>query len=293
MKNYHCPNFFRNQQCFFILHDLLNKYPYAFIENVHFGSVYGALPNMIWNGGSTSKGPTQDANQIKDLFSFYKELNIPMKLTLTNPTLDEDDLKDKYCNSVLKIAEDYSDNIEILISSPLLEDYIRKYYPEFTFSHSILATKNDKTVEEYVEECEKYHHIVLPRRLGKNYEFLNSIPEEYRNRFEILCTDPCPIDCPNLYNHYEIMGNYQRGANLDKSIIHCVHNFTSPFQYAEFAKDQISTIEIANIYEPAKFSEFKLSGRSNITGIITMIEYFFKPEFRRDAYAIILGSGVQ
>lgn len=247
---------------------------------------------MIWNGGGTNQGPTQSLEQIKNLFDFYQDLKIPMKLTLTNPTLDFYDIQDKYCNSILEIANIYHNNVEILISSEILEQYIREYYPDLVLNHSIIATEKDKTINEYIQECEKYHHIVLPRRLGKNLDFLNSIPMEFRNRFEILCTDPCPINCPNIYTHYKAAGNYQRGADLDKSKIYCSHNFPSPFRYADYAKDQISPIEIANIYEPMGFSEFKLSGRSNITGPIAMVSYFFKPEYQRDAYAILLENNI-
>lgn len=247
---------------------------------------------MIWNGGGTNQGPTQSMENIKSLFDFYKDLNIPMKLTLTNPVLDSSDLLDKYCNSILEIAYKYTDNVEILISSEILEEYIRKFYPNFQLNHSIIATEKDKTIDEYIQECDKYHHIVLPRRLGKNWDFLNQIPKELRTKFELLCTDPCPINCPNIYSHYKAAGEYQRGANLDKSKIYCTHNFKTPFRYADYKEDQISLIDIANLYEPAGFTEFKLSGRSNITGPIAMIDYFFKPEYKRDAYAIILENKI-
>lgn len=291
MKNYHCPGFFSHQSYIYIINDLLNKYPYAFVDNTHIGSVYDAFPNMIWNGGGTNRGPFQDFERIKSIFEFYKDLKIPMKLTLTNPTLDKQDLSDKYCNSILNIASNY-DNVEILISSSILENHIRTFFPHFQLNHSIIATEQDKTIDNYIQECKKYHHIVLPRRLGKNWDFLNQIPLELRSKFELLCTDPCPINCPNIYTHYKAIGNYQRGFDLDKSKIHCTHNFSSPFKYADYAQDQISLIEIANLYEPAGFTEFKLSGRSNITGPIAMIDYFFKPEYKRDAYAIVLENKI-
>lgn len=244
---------------------------------------------MIWNGGGNTYGITQDEGKIKDIFNFYQDIQIPIKLTLTNPSLDNHDCLDKYCNTVLNIAADYK-NIEILVSSPLLEKHIRTFFPNFILNHSIIATEEDKTINDYISECEKYHHIVLPRRLNKDYNFLNQIPQNLRNRFEFLCTDPCPVNCPHLYEHYKITGDYQRGLNMDINNLFCHHQFSTPFKMAEYKEHQILLPEIENVYEPAGFSEFKISGRTNITGIVNMISYFFKLEYQRDAYAIILGS---
>lgn len=289
MKNYHCPNFFDHQKQIFIIKDLLNQYPYAFVDNVNIGSAYGVFPNMIWNGGGWAAGITQDLGQIKDILEFYRMSEIPIRLTLTNPTLDEIDCLDKYCNSVLTIASDFS-NVEILINSPILEKHIKTFYPNFILNKSILAGANNSTINEYLDDCKKYHNIVLPRRFNKDFNFLNQIPINMRNRFELLCTDPCPVNCPNLYSHYDITGDFQRGVNLDKRNLFCSHKFKTPFMLSEYQAHQISLQEIETVYEPMGFSEFKLSGRSNITGIVNMIFYFFKPEYYRDACAIILGA---
>lgn len=270
----------------------MKKYPYAIIDDTHIASVYDTFPNMIWNGGGSHQGPMLGKADIIELIEFYKNINIPMRLTLTNPTLDQYDILDRYCNSVLDIASDYVDHIEILVSSPILEEHIRTHYPHFVLNHSIIATKNDKTVEEYIEECDLYHHIVLPRRVSKDFDFLNQIPQNLRNKFEFLCTDPCPVNCPNLYSHYEKAGNYQRGADLDKSKIYCTHNYPTLFRHADYKKDQITLPEIANTYEPMGFSEFKISGRGSLSGPISMIDYFFKPDYKTDVYAMVLGNGI-
>lgn len=56
--------------------------------------------------------------------------------------------------------------------------------------------------------------IVLPRRVLKDFDFLNSIPIEKRNKFKILCNDPCPINCPFLYEHYK---NYGKVSLFEES----------------------------------------------------------------------------
>ena len=55
----------------------------------------------------------------------------------------------------------------------------------------------------YEKELENYYQIVLPRRKVKDFDFLNSISKENRDKFELLCNDPCPVTCPRLYTHYK------------------------------------------------------------------------------------------
>lgn len=287
MKNYHCPNFLENRDVFESILMLQKDYPDVFIKDASIASAFGIFPNMIWNGGGFFCGPQYDFGAVKETYDFYRFYSIPIKLTLTNPVLDEIDCLDKYCNAILTISSDYSDIVEALVSSPILENHIRTFFPDIVLNHSIIATKEDKNVNAYIDECQKYKNIVLPRRLVKNESFLKSIPVELRNRFEILCTDPCPIDCPRLYQHYRDYGEYQRGNKIETANLGCT-NFCSPFKYAEFKEYQIDVLEIETFYEPLQYSEFKISGRNGNMGILNMVPMFFKPEYHKDAYSLFL-----
>ena len=104
--------------------------------------------------------------------------------------------------------------------------------------------------------------VVLPRRLVKNFDYLNSIPEDKRNRFELLCNDPCPINCPFLYNHYKEYTLYETDIKTaeKEQRIQCKTLQNNPFPARVAQKDQILPKEL-NSYEGLGFTEFKISGR--------------------------------
>lgn len=295
MINYHCPNFYTNFFVFQVILKLKKEYPECLIDNVNIGSVYGCFPGVIWNGGGTQSQERVNLETMVQMLTFYQDANLPVKLTLTNPVLDNLDCLDKYSNSILQLCSNFN-NVEILVSSPLLENHLNRFYPNFTLSQSIIATTaNNKNLEEYLQDCEKYHHIVLPRRLVKNKEFLSSIPIEYRHKFELLCTDPCPVDCPRLSEHYYDFGRVQVGSVLSEDSLPCSNPAicNTIFKSVIFKEHQISLNEIKEYYEPEQFTEFKISGRGSIRGILNMVPMIFKPEYHTEIYNLLITNYVE
>lgn len=243
---------------------------------------------MSWNGGSYNYTTRANTQYIIEIINFFQEQNIPLKFTLTNPVLELVDCYDRYSNTILALAENELN--EILIVSPILENFIRNKYPNYKINRSIISTTGqEETLDNYLQELEKYNKIVLPRRLVKDQEFLLSIPVELRNRFELLCNDPCDINCPRLYSHYEDLGYAQLGSAQALNVIQCSSWYETPFKYAKNFKYQISLNEINNFYKPNQFSEFKLSGRGiNINIILSIVPYLIKPEYQRDMYELLL-----
>lgn len=289
MINYHCPDFWNHHYIYLELLSLYNNYKECFYENVNIGSIFGAFPGMIWNGGTFDGEKKASFKDIDYIVNFHYENKIPLNLTMTNPLIQEKHLYDDYCNMILEKCE--NDLNEILINSSILENYIRENFPKYKINHSILATKKDKTLNEYLEETKKYNKIVLPRRILKNWDFLNQIPFELRNKFEFLCNDPCPIDCPRLYSHYEDFGKAQLGILKNQNLIDCNFCYNTPFVYHSTQKYQISFEEIKNLYNPANFSEFKISGRLEKNYAITaIVPYLIKPEYQKDVYLILLNT---
>jgi hypothetical protein len=90
-----------------------------------------------------------------------------LKFTLTNPVLELVDCYDRYSNTILALAENELN--EILIVSPILENFIRNKYPNYKINRSIISTTGqEETLDNYLQELEKYNKIVLPRRLVKD-----------------------------------------------------------------------------------------------------------------------------
>ena len=288
MINYHCPDFCRGFDVYQILLHFKKYYPQCFNENVNIASIFGSFPSMTWNGGTTDCLDSKlNLNAMEHMVNTYRDQNIPIKLTLTNPLLEKEDCYDRYCNAVLRICE--NDINEILVSSPILENYLRDKYPSYKINRSIIATAKNETLDDYLALLQQYNKVVLPKRLSKDREFLLSIPKEYRARFEILCSDHCKYECPRLYTHYKDYAKAQLFLEDNPEKFPCSSKFDSPFIEYESRNTQIFYPEIKNWYEPNNFTELKLSGRMNIVKIITVaIEYLIKPEYHYDMYTILL-----
>ena len=294
MINYYCPGFAEAQPVYRLLLKLQKEYPEAFYPNVRISRIYGIFPNMIWNGGSTWNSNQLNPDQIIDIFNWYsKETDVTLQLNFTNPLLQEVDLYDRYCNTVLEIASHY-DFIEILVSSPILEKYIREKYPNIKIDKSIIATTKNVMRNEndnfdyYMQDSEQYNKYVLPRKYVADLNFLNNIPKEKRDKFELLVNDPCPLNCPYLYDHYEGLAKDQ--LYLSKEEAGCKLPFSKqPLRFYTYRDSQYTYEQVCEIFEPLGFTEIKLSGRADMINVIlSIVPYLIIPECHRDVYSLLL-----
>ena len=59
--------------------------------------IFGNFPNMLWNGGSIMVNNMRIFTpQIIEIKEWYEELNIPLQLTLTNTSLSEKHLSNRF-----------------------------------------------------------------------------------------------------------------------------------------------------------------------------------------------------
>lgn len=276
--NLNCPGFYTGFNIYKTLLELQQTVPECFNSNVVIESIFDTFPNMIWNGGTINQGYQPSLEKIKEIINFYYENNIEIALTLTNPLLTKEDLYDRYCNKIVSLCE--NENNSILVSSSILEEYIRNKYPKFKIKRSIIASNKNTN---YLSLLNKYDKIVLPRRQVKDFRFLESIPIEVRNRFELLCNDPCPITCPYLYKHYNGFAKITLYEDItSKDILKCkTLNSNDPLKNFYYKDDQITYNEIYEKYLPLSYNSFKLSGRNDIfTIIFSIVPFFFKQEYQ-------------
>ena len=285
MINFYCPGFVEGEDVYANLIQLKKDFPYLFYPDVNIKKIFGSFPYMIWNGGGYNFGDFILPIDAERIVKKYTDLNIPLQLTCTNPSLAPTDVYDKYCNSILSIFDNGIN--EILVSSPYLEDYIRSKYPNYKIDKSIIASEYDY---DYNEALQEYNTVVLARRHGKNFDYLNTISIENRNRVEILCNDPCPENCPKLYSHYKEFAKvtlYE--ISPESETIECKMPFRKKPDWERDTKDMISIEEIYEKYLPLNFTEFKLSGRSSYYSVlISIIPYFIKKEYQFDVLAYLL-----
>ena len=135
MINLHCPDFYTGFKVYEKLIELYINAPEAFRGDVNLTKIFGALPGMSWNGGTVFQGTVPDIRIANELANFYYQNGIALKLTLTNPILNETDKYDRYCNAVVAAFE--NDLNEILVSTDDFESFLREKYPLYKFDKQI------------------------------------------------------------------------------------------------------------------------------------------------------------
>ena len=134
-------------------------------------------------------GSEMDLKTIETIINDFNKKNIPVRFTLTNCCIQKEHLKDEYCNSILKIADNGMN--EITINNPLLEQYLRENFPNFKYISS--TTKCLLKKEDIEKEIEKYYLTVLDYRKNIDFNFLQNLNN--KDKYEILINAYCSPSC--------------------------------------------------------------------------------------------------
>lgn len=203
-------------ESFDFIKDFIQKtklYPCLLKDNVVIDCVYGS-PTCIWNGGRALANVYYDKEQLQNIHDAYADLGITVRFIFTNPLLNEYDLHDRYCNLVMDIFKDLSP--EVVVYSPILEDYLRNKYPTVSFISS--TTKRLRSSNDQLKEFEQgYKYVCLDYDYNHDEEFLNSIPTSYKKRVEILVNPECPKGCKSRVLHQKYDGAKQLEFGNKKS----------------------------------------------------------------------------
>lgn len=201
---WHLPGF-----CYFrllnqVLINLMRDYPDKFRDGYKIGSVYGTFPGAIWNGGRAVFGITPKRD-MENILKIYNQHNIPVRFTWTNSLIEEKHLNDTYCNLIMRLADNGLN--QVLVNAPVLEEYLRKEYPNFPRISS--TTKRITDVEMLKAELDKdYHLVVFDYDLNHNEEILEEM-KPYADRVEILVNEVCYPGCPKRSEHYRQQAQMQ------------------------------------------------------------------------------------
>lgn len=264
-----------------------DNFPDIFYPERQMFSVFGAWPGMVWGGGSAFiQDVIPSSEQMDEQISIYNEkFRMMFVYTFTNPLLEEKHIYDTYCNKACEILNNHPGNA-ILVVSPILEEHIRQNYPNIKIHKSIISTEN----QDY-DPSDKYDMTVLKRIRNADNEFLRNIPDNIKKKLEILCTDPCPDDCPLIYEHYRKFAKSTINFTLH-SEHKCVmgDKMMDPFvlYYREhYLKTYVSPSRVDDLSNMG-FSYFKLSGRGDLCSMVeNAIMYLIKPEYQADVRRIV------
>lgn len=260
-----------------VLINLMNKYPESFRDGYKIGSVYGTFPGAIWNGGRMVFGITSKGD-IEKIITAYNSKGVPVRFTWTNSLLEKNHLTDTYCNLIMKMADNGMN--QVLVNREILEDYIRREYPNFKIISS--TTKRMLSLETLEEEIEKdYFLVVLDYDLNHNEEVLSAL-QPHADKVEILVNEICYPGCKMRQEHYRNQSQAQ--LEFDPQLPFKCPNDSTPRAFTECMKRPafISNEEIESYIERG-YVNFKIVGRGlPIEFVKDSYLYFLVKDEKRD-----------
>lgn len=264
------------------------QYPYAFYENRTIGEIYDAFPGAIWNGRTPLfNQPFLSLQQINEIKEKLETNNLSLNLTWNNHLLEEKHLYDTHSNNITNLFENGKHSVTV--ASNLLYDYLKLNYPKYKFYQSHIKSEFIKNIEDN----KNFDIIIAPKLYNNNWELLDNIEIEQRNKIEFLCNDVCHPNCEktqhyNTVNQHLLLDCYETKQFTNKCPIQ--DNFFKLYNTSKWS----TTINPNDIdkYVNNGFYHFKLSSRGDDKQILLykICSYLIKPEYFADIYFSILGG---
>lgn len=264
---------------------LLKTHPEYFREGVEIGSFFGTFPYALWNGGRLIKDDQCDAKFVTGVIKACNDNGIPVRYTFTNPEIVEADLADPFCNFCMDAANNGMN--EVMIMSPILEEYLRDKYPNFAYNSS--TCKEIKDVDQLNAELDRdYKYVVLDYNMNNRWDLLEGL--EKKEKLEVLVNTLCEPGCKRRGEHYKHIGRNQRNVLLNRDLPadkkipiepwYCKYGDQNCIHSIQDYPTYISPEDIWEKYVPAGINNFKIEGRTAylFSLIDTYCFYMIKPE---------------
>lgn len=283
---FYLPDFFFKFDLNILITQLWQEHPEYFHDGLEIGAVYGSFPGAIWNGGRLMCGGTVIQN-IENIINQFNELDMPIRFTFTNSLLQKEHLNDTYCNLIMESANNGMN--EVIVNSPILEDYLRNKYPNFKYILS--TTRCERNIDAINDYTKQYDLIVTDYRDNINLDFLSHIQD--KSKIELLVNSYCDPNCTRRKQHYDAISHNQlifRVAEKEERDIMSCPTYNRNF-YDIFDLNSVITVDkLFDTYIPMGFSHFKIEGRtSHVSNVIeSYIYYMIKPEYQNKVRLYLL-----
>ena len=292
---FHLPGIRYNYPLNMFFVSLLKTHPDFFREGVEIGSFFGTFPYSLWNGGRLIAYDQCDADYVKNVIKSVNDQGIPIRYTFTNPLLTEADLDDPFCNFCMEAANNGMN--EVMVFSPILEEYLRDKYPNFAYNSS--TCKEIKNVDDLNEELRRdYRYVVLDYNLNNHWDILDGL--ENKEKLEILVNTCCVPGCKRRGEHYRQIARDQKKILMNRNIPadkripienwQCEYGEHNNIHTIQKYPTYVSPDSIWNKYVPAGINNFKIEGRSAylFSLIETYCHFMIKPERQGEARLLLI-----
>lgn len=294
---FHLPGLRQNFPLNMLVLSLLEQKPERFREGIEIASFFGEFPASLWNGGRPSNYDQCDEAYVRNVIKAINDKGIPVRYTYTNMLLGEEELKDPWCNFCMRAADNGMN--EVIVFSPILEEYVRKTYPSFKLNSS--TCKEIRDIDAVNEELDKdYHLVVLDYNLNNCWDKLELIKD--KERCEILVNAVCVPNCPRRGEHYRNVARNQRimlenrALPQDKQLPleewECEYGEHNCLYTIQRYNTYVSPEAIWEKYVPMGFTNFKIEGRTaNLFSLIeTYCHYLIRPEYQGETRIMLLNN---
>ncbi len=270
---FYVPDFYSNFRLITVFHDLMEALPEYFYDNITIGAAYGCFPGSIWNGGRVMLGSCTK-QEMEYVISELNRRDIAVRYTFTNPLIEKRHLLDTFCNLCMELG--IGGKNEVLVNSPLLEEYIRNAFPDYPVISS--TTKCIADFASICQELEKDYALVVLDSAMNNTEELFSL--DHKDRIELIVNHYCMDNCPRRKEHYLCVGRSQLEFS-EPDFAEC-DNINRDFYQIMKNRSFITAEAVLGKYKEAGFRNFKLDGRAfnKFKVLESFIYYFVKPEHR-------------
>lgn len=275
---------------------LMEQHPEYFRDNIEIGSFFGVFPFSLWNGGRVLPITDQcDSRYVENVIHSINAKGIPVRFTFNTTLVNEEELKDPFCNYCMDVANNGMN--EVMVASPLLEQYLREKYPNFAYNSS--TCKEIKDIDGLNSELSKdYKYVVADYNVNGQWDIIDKL--EHKEKLEILVNAVCNPACKRRGDHYDYVAKTQRIIKKNRTLPpehqikidnwYCdagEHNcLYTIMDYPTF----VSVDSIMNEYMPRGINNFKIEGRTAY--LFSLIEtysyYMLKPEYAGQTKLLLL-----
>ncbi|NTV03046.1 MAG: hypothetical protein HGB04_09765 [Chlorobiaceae bacterium] len=273
--NFYLPDFFYLFKLNRAIIELQKVQPESFHEGIVIKSVYGCFPPSVWNGGRVVGGFCDRDNLIITA-KYFNDNGIGCRFTFTNSLIEEKHLQDTFCNLCMTLCENPLN--DVVVNSPLLEQYIRERYPSYRIISSVTRWFSDPVrLDELL--C-RYDTVILNYLMNNTRELMEL---DHKERYEILVNSYCDDSCAKVAAHYESVSRAQlEYASRDTFDNGGCGHFNRTFPEIMENRSFVPAEDVLGKYREAGFRHFKISGRmSRMPDVLeSYLYYLVKPQFR-------------
>ena len=283
------PGLYEHYNLNFRLLMLLQQRPEYFRDDFKIYACYGNFQHCIFEGGRMFPNYKQTCQEeVEAVTKIYNDFGISIRLIFTSNQLQPEHYYNRFNNVVLETCQNGMN--EVVISDNNFMHWVKEKYPAYQFISSTTKCIVDLDTAEQELLCSEFKTICLDYNLNKEFEFLNSLPENIKQKTELLANAVCPSHCPHRKNHYKLNSLYnlsfaQSLPDMPKCGITCQTTHPKARSYP----NTILPDEMYNVYDPMGIRLMKLEGRTfNTTEQALIYSYYMAKDEYKDIVTQVL-----